>query len=104
MSSNGTPVYDVRHLPDVTKSISDASKMAAARGQKAEFVAALKAVLAKLQTEPSVWGDPEYNLNTPGACVYHGIVKPIYVRYAVFEHGKMVLLMKAQFVSTDMSE
>jgi hypothetical protein len=50
-------------------------------------------VLVILQTEPTTWGDPEYNLHQPGACVYHGIREPVIVKYAVFERDKVVLVM-----------
>ena len=98
MSSNGNTIYELRHMPAVGQQIKDLAKRAAVRGRKAEFVSALKAVLAKLQTEPSKWGDPEYNLHKTGGCVYHGILDLLIAKYAVFEHEKIVLLMNIRLL------
>jgi hypothetical protein len=88
ISSNGNTGYEIRHLPVVGQQIKDLAKKAATRGQKATFLAALTTVLTKLRMEPSQWGDPEYNLHTPGGCVYHGVLDPVIAKYAVFEHEK----------------
>jgi hypothetical protein len=55
--------------------------------------------LVKLQADPTTWGDPEYNLHQPGACVYHGIYDPVIVKYAVFERDKVVLVMKVSVLA-----
>jgi len=101
MSSNGNTVYELRHLPTVGQMIKDATKIATARGRKAAFLAALIYVFAKLRTEPSSWGDPEYNLHKPGGCVYHCIHNPVVVQYAVFEHEKIVLLMNVRILPSE---
>ena len=94
MSSNGQTGYELRHLPVVAQQIKDAGEKAAIVGKKTAFVAAMTIVLAKLQAEPTTWGDPEYNLHQPGACVYHGICDPVIAKYAVFERDKVVLVMR----------
>ena len=55
-------------------------------------------MVEKLQAKPSTWGDPEYNLHTPGACVYHGICDPLVVKFAVFEHERIVLVMSLRLL------
>jgi hypothetical protein len=94
MSSNGSPSYDVQHLPPAAQQVKSLAEKAAKLGRMDQYVASLRAVIKKLQTAPSTWGDPEYNLHTPGGCVYHAIISPVFVQYAVFEHDKIVLIMK----------
>ena len=97
MSSNGNVIYEVRHLPIVGQQIKDLAEKAADR--RTEFLSAMKVVLAKLRTEPTAWGDPEYNLQKPGGCVYHGIVRPVVAKFAVFEREKIVLLMSVALMA-----
>ena len=101
MSSNGQTLYKLRHLPSVTDEIKSIANDLALHGRKAEFLSAMTAVVAKLQKEPTVWGDPEYNLHHPGGCIYHGIMKPVIVKYAVFEHEKTVLLLNVRILAND---
>jgi hypothetical protein len=89
-------LYDVHHMPAVGQQIRDLAKRAAAHGSKAVLVSVLKRILEKLRSEPSVWGDPEYNLRKPGGCVYHGILEPLQVQYAVFEPEKIIYLMNVR--------
>src|SRR5262245_27881984 len=99
MSSNGKTHYKLRHLPKVAQEIVELTSIADAGGRKVAFLAALQELFTRLQTEPSVCGDPEYNLHKPGACVYHAIVDPALVRYAVFEHEQTVLITQVSLLS-----
>jgi hypothetical protein len=62
MSPNGQPEYRVGYLPAAKQQIQDIAATASEHGQKKALASALTSMLAKLQTEPSTWGDPEYNL------------------------------------------
>ena len=93
MSPNGNPMYELRHLPTVAEEIQELASIATDRGLKEIFLSALTAAIERLQTEPSGWGDPEYNLHKPGATKYHGILEPVILHYIVFEHEKVVLLI-----------
>ena len=55
------------NLPAAAQQIRDLATIAAGRGLKNAFLDAVATVVAKLQTEPSRWGDPEFNLRKPGA-------------------------------------
>lgn len=99
MSSNGQTVYELRHLSSAAQAIKELAKTLPAGGPREAFVSAMRIIIEKLQTEPSKWGDPEYNLRKPGGCVYHGILDPVIVKYAVYEHEKIVLLMKVRVFS-----
>ena len=72
--------------------------MAIAHGQKIALASALTSVLAKLRTEPSTWGDLEYNLQMPGGCVYHAIFEPLLIKYAVYEPERVVLIMSVRLL------
>ncbi|MBI3822101.1 MAG: hypothetical protein HY289_05400 [Planctomycetes bacterium] len=98
MSPNGQAGYELRHLPIVVDQIKFLAEQAAVRGMQPQLGAALKTVLEKLRKEPSTWGDPDYNLKKPGGCVYHGIVEPVIVTYAVFEREKIVLITKVRWL------
>lgn len=96
MSSNGHRGYKLRHLPAAAQQINDLAKIAAGRGLKTLLLASLTEVVGRLQSEPSSWGDPQYNLHKPGACMYSGILDPVIVNYVVFEHEKIVLVVKVR--------
>jgi hypothetical protein len=98
MLSNGQPEYKVGYLPAAKQQIHDLAAGCTDHGQKKALASALKAMLAKLQTEPSIWGDPEYNLQKPGGCVYHGIIEPVIIRYAIYEHERIVLIMSVRLL------
>jgi hypothetical protein len=98
MSSNGKTYYVVRNLAVVGEQIKDLAKRAAAHGQKFVLLSVVLEILHKLQTEPSKWGDPDYNLHTPGACVYHGILDPLIAQYAIPD--KVVLLKSLKALPT----
>ncbi len=80
MSSNGHLDYNVGYLAVAKQQIQDLAARVDGHSQKKALASALKSVLAKLRTEPSTWGDPEYNLQKPGGCVYYGIHKPVIVK------------------------
>jgi hypothetical protein len=99
MSPNGKTVYELRHLPIAGQQVRDIAKKAATKGKKENFLSAMASVLELLRTEPTTWGDPEYNLQQPGACVYHGVREPVIVKYAVFELDKIVLVMRVNVLA-----
>jgi hypothetical protein len=89
----------VSHLAPVAHEIRALKASAAAAGLQEEFAAALQKMASKLQTEPLTWGDPEYHLKKPGGVVYHAVIAPVLVRYAVYETERQVVVLRITPVS-----
>ena len=50
--------------------------------------------MAKLETEPLEWGDPEYATRKGGGLVLHGILFPFIVQYVAFQEQPVVCILK----------
>jgi hypothetical protein len=57
---------------------------------------ALETIVAKLETEPLAWGDPEYATKQQGGLVLRGLLFPFIVRYVTFEQQRVVCILKIQ--------
>jgi hypothetical protein len=85
--------YKVGRLAVVNEQIRQLGQRAKVLGLRQEVNDALLAVLAKLETEPLTWGDPQYATRHPGGFVLRGLHFPFIVRYAAFERERAVILL-----------
>jgi hypothetical protein len=85
--------YKVGRLAVVNEQIRQIGQRANRLGMRQEVEDALLAVVAKLETEPLTWGDPEYATRQPGGLVLRGLHFPLIVRYAAFEHEHAVIIL-----------
>jgi hypothetical protein len=67
------------------------SEEAIARGDGPAFAAALKDFLARLAVYPQ-FGDPQIDLTAVPGVIYLGIIRPISMRYAVYEERRLVFV------------
>ena len=89
VDSTGPAKEQVRELIAKTSTSSELRRL----------VGALEVILTQLETQPHDWGDPEYRTRKEGGMVYHGIVSPLIVWYAVYEPEKVVWLFDVQALS-----
>ena len=64
----------------------------------AQVLDALEAIVAKLETMPLEWGDPEYSTKQAGGLVLHGLLFPFIVQYVTFQHQRLVCILKIRVV------
>ena len=85
--------YKVGRLALVNEQIRQIGHRAKPLGMRQEIEDVLLAVVAKLETEPLTWGDPQYATRHPGGLVLRGLHFPLIVRYAAFEHERAVIIL-----------
>lgn len=98
------PPYRVDRVPPVDKELRELGKEAVRRGLRAEFLAALRHIHGKLQTDPTGWGEPEHHTTLPGGLVCHGVYRPLSVRYAVYSVERSVLILHFSLLSGEPPE
>ncbi len=93
-SSEQPAKYTVDRLPDVTVQIRRLVERAKHLGLGPQVLDALETIVAKLETMPLQWGDPEYATKKGGGTVLHGLLFPFIVRYVTFETQRVVCILK----------
>jgi hypothetical protein len=94
MTSNGPPRYRVEPVPVAERQIAKLLQRAAQLGTMAEVIGTLRGIIRKLESQPGTWGDPQYHTHLPGGVVLRGFLKPLVVKYALFEKDRAVLLLE----------
>ncbi len=84
-SSEEPHKYTVDRLPDVTLQIRRLVGRAKQLGMGPAVLDALETIVAKLETFPLEWGDPEYATKQAGGLVLLGLQFPFIVQYVTFE-------------------
>jgi hypothetical protein len=88
------PAYQVERAPQVPEQIRALAAKAGSAGMKQELVETLKTIVHHLETEPRVWGDPEYRTRKTGGWVCHGILWPLHVHFVVYEAERVVFVLE----------
>lgn len=91
--------YELGENAQATNDLKRLRELALERGLRHEFLSALTTIVHKLQQDPIAWGDPEYHLKKEGGCIFHAACNPLFVRYAVFELEKKVMLLRVAALS-----
>jgi hypothetical protein len=86
--------YTVDRLPDVTEQIRRVVGRAKSLGIGRQVLDAIETIVAKLETIPREWGDPEYATKQAGGLVLHGLQSPFIVQYVTFEQQRVVCILK----------
>src|SRR5205823_701742 len=86
--------YSVDRLPAVTVAIRRLVERAKQLGMGPLVLNALETIVAKLETMPLEWGDPEYVTKQGGGLVLHGLLFPFIVQYVAFEQQRVVCILK----------
>lgn len=98
MSPPGSP-YQVGKTARVSAQVRELSRRAADAGITAPFVAGLKRMTARLQSDPLGWGDPEFRTKHKGGVKCHAVCSPLVVFYVVFESERQVCILDVKPLS-----
>ena len=91
MSTSESPVpYRVDYSVTVKRRLRELSDVAIARGDGPAFLAALKAFADRLPVYPQ-FGDPIVDLVLEEGQIRLGIIRPLSMRYAVYEESRLVI-------------
>jgi hypothetical protein len=85
--------YQVIRSENTRTQLKEWGEVARELGLLDQYVASLKAIERKMQTEPLSWGDPVYPLSSLKLIIYRGIYWPFVVHYGVNE-GKRLVFVK----------
>ena len=85
-------LYRVLFSEAVTRRLSELSDEAVARGDGSAFAAALKTFRERLAVYPQ-FGDPQIDLKTEPGVIRVGIIRPLSMRYGVYEGLRLVLVV-----------
>ena len=85
--------YRVDYFPGVDQQIRDVSEQATDLGLRGEFFAAIRHIIDRLKADPVAFGEPEYHTVYPGGVVCHGGHNPVFVRYAVYQQERVVVIL-----------
>lgn len=92
MAAPDPPVpYQVVYSEAVKRHLRELAEKAIARGDGEAFAAALKAFRDRLAVYPQ-FGDPLYDLTVEPGQVYTGVIRPLAMRYGVFEDRRVVFV------------
>ena len=86
-------------MPRANQQTRDLLQKAFSLGFRDELITTLKTSHDELRSAPEALGDPAHRTRKQGGRVYGAVVEPIYIRYAVFEHEKMVFLLDVKPLS-----
>ena len=90
---NGQPsTFQVRHSKKILELIKKLHQTAHLQGRGQQFLDALRFVYERLQRDPRDLGEPLYRLPALHLVIFHVLVKPIVVDYAVHEERPLVLI------------
>jgi hypothetical protein len=84
--------YRVAHSEAVREQLRSLARQTVERGIGQPVADALKAILARLQTDPLNWGEIDFGLQHLNLLVYHAIQGPLVVCSAVDGVRKIVYL------------
>lgn len=96
---NGAPAYKVDKAPGVKEQINEIAAIAKKAGKLRDLIALLEDALKRLQSDPGGWGDPEYRAKHVNAVYYHGMLRPLTIRYVVFEDASLVIVLNVRLIA-----
>jgi hypothetical protein len=85
--------FRVDRVPRVDEQIQELARVAKAKGIRASYIKALKAIHRRLTLVPQEWGDPEYHTQLAGGVAYHGVYPPLLVHFIVYEASHWVCIL-----------
>ena len=88
--------FRVDLTPPFRTQVLELRRRAEALGIAPLFFARLKEIVQQLEIDPVGWGDPEYRTKLEGGRVFHAILAPLIVRYAVFDARRLVFITELQ--------
>lgn len=97
---NGAPHSYVVHTSATLLSwIKQLHEQGASQGEGKRYIAALRTIYHRLQTEPDQFGEPLYHLPAIQLQIRQGVLAPLVVSYGVHEKKRLVFLRTVQMLS-----
>jgi mRNA-degrading endonuclease RelE of RelBE toxin-antitoxin system len=93
------PVYKVEQSQIVLEQLKELSRQIGTPAARERFVEQLSTLLERLETQPTDIGEPTYHTRKSGGVIYQGVVGPFAVRFALYEHDRLVFLFHVHAVS-----
>lgn len=91
-ASDAPPPYRVVYSQKVRDSLRELIAEARESGRSAEVLAAVKEIDHRLQVYPQ-FGEPLLDLTQEPGRVWIGTVQPLFVRYAIYEARRLVVVV-----------
>ena len=88
--------YQFDYTAGAKRQIQDVAAIARETGKLQQFVAIMKQAVHLMQTEPNVWGDPEYRSKYVDGLFCHGLIRPVTFRYVIYEQVRGVVLLSVK--------
>lgn len=82
--------FHVSYSEYVARQLQDLHLQAASQGIGPKFIQAFRTIHEQLRVDPEQFGDPLYPLPALKAIVYHRVVSPLVVDYAVYAAQRIV--------------
>lgn len=96
----GGGIYEVSQLAQAKRSMLELFDKASHLGIQKQYLEAWDTIVAKLQMDPTGWGDPEYRLRKKGSMVCHAVSGPLFVRYVVYKLERKVMILTISALPT----
>lgn len=91
--------YVVRLAEQTRDKLKQQHLEAAQTGKGPQFLAALRQIIQRLQTDPLTFGEPQYRLPALKLSLRHAVVSPLVVDYAVHEDRPLVFIRGFKILS-----
>ena len=96
MSEPQPTPYRLDHTQNVPEEIQSIQAAAREAGRLRQFVEIMKEAVHRLETDPLGWGDPEFRSKVVDAVVCHGLIRPVVVKYVVYEHLRAAVILSVR--------
>jgi hypothetical protein len=96
MSEGNTRPYKLEDGASVKEQVRSIKTVGQQAGKLERFIEIMEKVGEHLRTNPNEWGDPEYAAKTVNAVIRRGIVRPVAIRYAVYEDARAVVILNVR--------
>lgn len=96
MAANGQPLYRVSQTPLAARQLKELGVKATSVGKKQALIDALKSAVGNLKSDPLNWGEAKHRTMKKNGWVCYGFCPPIWLRYAVYEDEKIVMILRIE--------
>ncbi len=92
--SNGGKHHEVHLSGKLARKIRDIQQQASIEGRGEAVLAAFRAIVDKLENDPSGFGEPLYRLPALRMQIRHGAILPLFIDYGLCEDRPLVFLRR----------
>src|SRR6476619_5441590 len=89
---NGSRRYRIEFSGTVRDQLISCQQKASMEGRGAEFIAAMRKILNRLQTSPANFGEAIFRLYSLRMTIRTAVVRPVFIDFGVWEEGGFVFI------------